>query len=84
LDFKLRLPIPTRECHANKKSALKECKSFFAAEDGYKEHRVMTIADLGRESDRDDPPFGRENDREDPPFGVWAVHAKTAAIPMIS
>jgi hypothetical protein len=66
--------------HANRESALRECKSFFAAKDGYKEHRVMTMADLGREGDRDDPPFGRENDREDPPFGVFAVHAKTAAI----
>jgi hypothetical protein len=43
--------------HPNRKSALKECKSFFAAEDGYRKHRVMTGAEIEREMELEDPPF---------------------------
>jgi hypothetical protein len=44
--------------HANRTSALKECKSFFLADDGYKNHLVMTLADLALELEREEPPFG--------------------------
>lgn len=44
--------------HENRKSALKECKSFFLADDGYKNHLVMTLVDLARELEREEPPFG--------------------------
>ena len=44
--------------HPDRRSALKECKSFFSAEDGYRKHRVMTGVELEREIEREEPPFG--------------------------
>jgi hypothetical protein len=44
--------------HENRKSALKECKSFFPADDGYKNHLVMTPVELARELECEEPPFG--------------------------
>jgi hypothetical protein len=44
--------------HKNRKSALEECKSFFLADNGYKNHLVMTPVDLACELEREEPPFG--------------------------